>query len=82
MTPAVTPRATELPPAWAAMPEAEQARIVRDLREALTIIPACPRTDWIKVGHYLKGSLPKEVARELWSDWSRTSPKFNEGDLE
>lgn len=70
-------------PVWAHLSDAEQARVVVELRDALACIPADDRSVWVKVGMNLKGSLPEELASELWSEWSRTSPKFtDEGLLE
>ena len=70
------------PPSWSALVAEERERITLELQDALAAIPADDRDIWQKVGHYLKGSLPEDLAFSLWSAWSETSEKCNPEGLE
>ena len=53
-------------------------RVLDELRSALQAIPSDERELWIRLGMALKTLGPK--GRELWLEWSRKSPAFDEGD--
>lgn len=67
---------------WRALPDVEKSRVTDELRDALNGTPADDRATWVSVGMALKADLPRELAFELWADWSQTSAKFQEGDLD
>jgi hypothetical protein len=77
-------------PSGGAAPSTELATLTRqafaprpdmaELREALLAIPADDRDLWVRMGHALKTM--GEAARDLWHDWSATSPKYEPGDAE
>ena len=49
--------------------------------DALAHIPNSAREDWLEVGMALyHGTHGSEEAYEIWSDWARSSAKFNEDD--
>lgn len=51
---------------------------IDDLRSALTSLPADDRDKWVAVGQNLKGLADR--GRELWIEWSRKSPQWQDGD--
>ena len=67
---------------WDGMTEAQQADLVEDLRSALQVIPSDDRGEWVRIGHCLAGSLPSNVAYDLWAEWSATSAKCDDDALE
>lgn len=48
------------------------------IRSALKHIDSDPRDVWIRVGMALKSTGAGGAAYDLWCEWSRTSPKFDE----
>ena len=56
-------------------------KLLDELRDALTAIPADERGEWIDIGHALK-TLPDDKGRDLWLAWSRSSVKFDQADAE
>lgn len=54
------------------------AATIEELRDALTHIPADDYTAWVGMGHALKEL--GAVGRELWEEWSKTSPKWQDTD--
>lgn len=47
------------------------------IRAALAVVPADSRDVWIRVGMALKSTCAKEQAFAIWTDWSKTSSKFD-----
>lgn len=70
------------PAKWLEHPEAERARVVAELRNALDATSSDDRATWVSVGMALKADLPHDLAFQLWADWSQSSAKFQDGDLD
>lgn len=64
--------------AWSDLPEAKRFQVLVDVRSALQTIPADERGTWVAVGQACVGM--GDDGRRLWVEWSRTSPKYRDGD--
>jgi hypothetical protein len=53
---------------------------VTEIRSALDFINADDRDIWLRVGMALKSSEAGQQAYGLWTEWSRSSPKFDAAD--
>lgn len=53
---------------------------VEEIQSALAAIPADDRDTWLRMGMSLHSTGAENQAYALWSEWSATSPKFNEKD--
>ena len=53
---------------------------VREIRSALGAVPADDREVWIGIGMALHSTRAGRQALELWTDWSKTSSKFDAED--
>ncbi len=51
---------------------------VASIRDALRYIDSDERQTWIRVGMALKSTSARDQAYDLWCEWSRTSPKYDE----
>lgn len=58
--------------------ERPDLRALRDLKAALMALDHNDRAMWIKVGYALWTA--GELGEQLWFDWSRRSPKYDEAD--
>lgn len=58
--------------------ERPDAAAMRDLTAALMVLDHNDRATWIKVGYALWTA--GELGEQLWFDWSRRSPKYDESD--
>ncbi len=64
---------------WAALTPADQAKVLGELRSALTALDPDDHDTWVAVGHALR-ALGDVVGFALWSEWSATSKRFPGGD--
>lgn len=70
----------QAPRAFKPLPEGlDVAAVERDLRAALSLVPADDRNVWIAVGTYLQNL--GELGFRIWSEWSAKSEKFDEEGL-
>lgn len=53
--------------------------LAEEIRSALEAISSDDREVWVRMGHALK-TLPGDMGRELWFEWSQKSVKFDEED--
>lgn len=61
---------------WTCLP----AETVDRIRDAIQWIDPDPRDNWLHVGFALKSTGAGAQAYELWTEWSKRSPKFDEAD--